>query len=90
MKFWHSEFPNQIYDLQYESMTKSHTIETEKLLSFCNLDWDENCLYFYKNKRPVKTASKDQVRQKIYSGSSDAWKKYENYLEPLIKGFNDA
>lgn len=90
MKFWHSEFPNQIYDLQYESMTKSQTIETEKLLSFCNLDWDENCLYFYKNKRPVKTASKDQVRQKIYSGSSDAWKKYENYLEPLINGFKDS
>ena len=90
MKFWHSEFPNQIYDLQYETMTKSQTIETEKLLSFCNLDWDENCLHFYKNKRQVKTASNDQVRQKMYSGSSDAWKKYENYLEPLIKGFKDT
>ena len=89
MKFWHSEFPNQIYDLQYESMTKSQTIETEKLLSFCNLDWDEKCLHFYKNRRPVKTASNDQVRQKMYSNSSDAWKKYEKYLAPLIKGFKD-
>ena len=90
MNFWHSEFPNQIYDLKYESMTKNQTIETEKLLSFCSLDWDENCLHFYKNKLPVKTASKYQVRKKIYSGSSDAWKKYENYLEPLIKGFKDT
>jgi len=86
MKFWHLNFPNQIYDLQYESMTKNQTIETKKLLNFCNLDWDENCLHFYKNNRSVRTASKDQVRKKMYSGSSEAWKKYESYLEPLISG----
>ena len=86
MNFWHSEFPNQIYDLKYESMTKNQTIETKELLNFCNLDWDENCLLFYNNNRLVKTASKDQVRKKMYSGSSDVWKKYKNYLEPLTKG----
>jgi len=86
MKFWHSFFPNQIYDLQYETLTKNQNIEIEKLLNFCNLDWDENCLHFYKNNRSVKTASKDQVRQKMYSGSSDAWKKYKNYLKPLVHG----
>mgnify|MGYP001381524351 FL=1 len=89
MNFWHSEFPNQIYDLKYESLTKNQTIETKELLNFCNLDWDENCLHFYNNNRSVKTASKDQVRKKIYSGSSDAWKKYKNYLEPLTNGLVD-
>ena len=89
MNFWHSEFPNQIYDLKYESMTKNQIIETKELLNFCNLDWDENCLHFYNNNRSVKTASKDQVRKKIYSGSSDAWKKYKNYLEPLTNGLVD-
>ena len=90
MNFWHSEFPNQIYDLKYESMTKNQIIETKELLNFCNLDWDENCLHFYNNNRSVKTASKDQVRKKIYSGSSDAWKKYKNYLEPLTNGLVDT
>ena len=89
MNFWHSEFPNQIYDLKYESMAKNQIIETKELLNFCNLDWDENCLHFYNNNRSVKTASKDQVRKKIYSGSSDAWKKYKNYLEPLTNGLVD-
>ena len=89
MNFWHLEFPNQIYDLKYESMTKNQIIETKELLNFCNLDWDENCLHFYNNNRSVKTASKDQVRKKIYSGSSDAWKKYKNYLEPLTNGLVD-
>ena len=64
MNFWHSEFPNQIYDLKYESMTKNQTIETKELLNFCNLDWDENCLHFYNNNRSVKNASKDQLRKK--------------------------
>lgn len=88
MQFWHLMFPNKIYDLQYESLTKNQTFETKKLLNFCNIDWDENCLHFYKNNRAVKTASKDQVRQKIYKGSSDAWKKYSEYLQPIIKGLD--
>jgi hypothetical protein len=29
----------------------------------------------------VNTASALQVRKKMYQGSSDAWRKYENFLE---------
>jgi len=29
-----------------------------------------------------------QVRQKMYQGSSEAWKEYEDYLQPLIKGLS--
>ena len=43
---------------------------------------------FYKNKTAMKTTSALQVRQKIYQGSSEVWKKYEAYLQPLIKGLN--
>ena len=85
MKFWHSLFPNKIYDLQYENLTKNQVTETKKLLEHCGLSWDENCLHFYNNNRSVKTASKDQVRKKIYSGSSEAWKKYSTHLQPLIE-----
>jgi tetratricopeptide (TPR) repeat protein len=85
MEFWHSLFPNKIYDLQYENLTKNQVTETKKLLEHCGLSWDENCLHFYNNNRSVKTASKDQVRKKIYSGSSEAWKKYSTHLQPLIE-----
>ena len=86
MIFWHKKFPNKIYDLQYESLTANQELETRKLLDYCNLNWDENCLHFYNNKRSVLTASKDQVRDKMYQGSSEAWKKYKSHLQPLIKG----
>jgi len=85
MRFWHSLFPNKIYDLQYENLTKNQVTETKKLLDHCSLSWDENCLHFYNHNRSVKTASKDQVRKKMYSGSSEAWKKYSKNLQPLIQ-----
>ena len=36
---------------------------------------------FYKNKRPVKTASDVQVRNKIYSSSVNSWRNYQKCLE---------
>jgi hypothetical protein len=89
MDFWHKLFPGQIYDLTYEKLTKNQKEETQALLSYCDLDWDDDCLNFHKNERAVHTASASQVRQKMYQGSSEAWKKYEAYLKPLIDGLND-
>ena len=88
MDFWHQTFPDKIYDLCYEDLTTNQEEETRKLLEYCELDWDENCLNFHTSKRTVKTASALQVRQKMYQGSSEAWKKYEAYLEPLIKALS--
>jgi len=88
MDFWHQLFPDKIYDLCYEDLTTNQEEETRKLLQYCELDWDENCLNFHTNKRAVKTASSLQVRQKMYQGSSEAWKKHESYLQPLIKALS--
>ncbi|MDG2265786.1 MAG: sulfotransferase, partial [Candidatus Marinimicrobia bacterium] len=88
MDFWHKLFPNTIYDMSYEELTKNQKIETQKLLNYCDLEWDENCLNFHNNKRGVLTASSAQVRQKIYQGSSEAWKKHQKFLKPLIQGLN--
>jgi len=88
MDFWHQLYPGKIYDICYEDLTTNQEEETRKLLEYCELDWDENCLNFHKNKRAVKTASSLQVRQKMYQGSSEAWKKHEAYLQPLIKALS--
>jgi tetratricopeptide (TPR) repeat protein len=86
MDFWHSLFPNKIYDINYEKLTTNQEKETQKLLNYCELDWDDDCLNFHKNTRPIVTASKSQVRQKMYQGSSEVWKKYELHLKTLIEG----
>jgi tetratricopeptide (TPR) repeat protein len=86
MEFWYKKFPGKIYDLHYEKLTENQEDETRKLLEYCELSWKDACLDFHKNMRAVKTASSTQVRQKMYTGSSEAWRKYEKHLHPLLDG----
>ena len=88
LAFWRQLFPNKIFDLYYEDLTNDQEKQTQNLLKYCELDWDENCLKFYQNETAVRTTSALQVKQKIYKGSSDVWKKYEEYLQPLVNGLN--
>ncbi len=85
MKFWKQLMPDFIYDISYEKLVKNQESESRKLLDFCNLDWDKNCLTFYKNKRGIVTASFAQARKPIYKNSVKSWQKYESELSPLFK-----
>ena len=89
MSFWRERHADRIYDLCYEDLTRDQEQETRKLLAFCDLDWQEQCLDFHKTRRAVKTISASQVRRKMYQGSSDAWKQYEHHLQPLIDGLGN-
>tara|TARA_B110001450_G_scaffold113892_1_gene107673 strand:- start:666 stop:2213 length:1548 start_codon:yes stop_codon:yes gene_type:complete len=83
MKFWIKKFDINIYNLAYENLIKNKESETKKILNFCELKWDENCLDFHKNKKSVSTASLAQVRQPLYSSSVEKWKNYSEDLKVL-------
>ena len=83
MLFWKRFFSNEIYDLKYENLVKNTDHEIKKLLKFCSLDWDENCLKHHENKRVIKTISFNQARRPIYSTSLKSYNGYENYLTAL-------
>ena len=85
MAFWHAKFPGRIYDLQYEALTQSQEAESRKLLQFAGLDWEQQCMEFHTTQRAVRTASAAQVRQKMYRGSSDKWRRYEKHLAAMLK-----
>ena len=89
MKFWFKKFSGKIYNMDYENLIANKELETKKLLEFCNLEWDSNCLNFHKNKRPVSTASLAQVRQPLYKTSVEKWKNYSKNLEILKKKLNN-
>ena len=80
MQFWHKTFPTKIYKISYEKLTEAPEKEIRKLISFCDLKWEGNCLDFHKNDRPVITLSKTQVREKIYTGSSLNWKNFDQFV----------
>ncbi len=90
MAFWHSLFPNRILDVEYENLVAQPAEEIRRMLDFCDLQWDENCLNFHSNKSAVDTASASQVRQPLYNTSVQKWRHYERELQPVKRIFLDA
>jgi len=88
MKHWHEVLPGFIFDFKYEDIVADQEGMTKRLLGFCALPWDDNCLQFHKTKRAIKTASVAQVRKEIYSDSVDLWQHYEQQLKPLIEALS--
>ena len=87
MDFWKKLFPDEIFTISYEDIIKNPNERISDLLEFCNVKFEDNCLNFHQSKRPVKTASSEQVRQPMYKTGLDYWKNYSNSLDTLISHF---
>ena len=85
MNFWKEQYPNSIYDAQYEKIIENPENEIKDMVKFCNLNWEENCLKFYNNKTPIKTLSTAQARKPIYKSSKNSFKKFAPFLKDLNK-----
>ena len=85
MQHWRSVLPGFIFEMKYEELVADQENQTRRLLEYCELEWHDSCLEFYKTSRPVRTASNLQVRQPLYSTSVHLWQEYANELEPLLK-----
>jgi tetratricopeptide (TPR) repeat protein len=83
MTHWDSVMPGVIHTLSYEDLVFDPETHTRKLVDFCGLDWEPQCLNFDKNKSASTTASASQVRQPVYTSSVNRWRDYEQQLEPL-------
>jgi tetratricopeptide (TPR) repeat protein len=85
MAHWGEVLDLPILEVRYEE----HVAEPEKvcrdMLEFLELDWDPACLRFHESSRFTKTASRDQVREPIYTSSAGRWRNYERHIGPLIE-----
>ena len=87
MQFWNGIYEDKILNINYELLVNSPAIEAKKIFEFVNVDFNNDYIKIENNSRPVTTASDLQIRNKIYKGSSESWKKYKNYLEKFIDAF---
>lgn len=78
-----------VMELHYENLVANQREETERLIKFLDLPWEEDCMQFHKSKRVAKTISYDQVNKKMYKTSSGRWKNYEKHLDPLMDIVSD-
>ncbi len=83
MEFWREVLPGDILEVRYENLVVDFENEAGRLIRFLGLEWQENCLTFFKNRRAIHTSSDWQVRQPIYSKSVERWKNYAEELAPL-------
>ena len=84
VEFWDESYGDKIYHIDYDKLTVKQEPETKRLLEYLELDWEDACLSPQDNQRSVRTASQLQVREKVYKGSSKAWRKFEPYLKDVL------
>ena len=47
MEYWHEMIPDFILDVHYEKVVNDLEVEVKRILDFCGLNFEENCLRFY-------------------------------------------
>lgn len=83
MEHWNLVLPGVIHTVHYEELVSDIEAQARALLSACELDWQPQCLTFYKNKAASTTASTAQVRQPAYTSSIGKWRNYTTQLQPI-------
>lgn len=89
MTHWHEVLGQHILHISYETLIEQPEAEIRRVLAFCGLAYEPECLAFHANKRSVHTASATQVRKPIYKDAIDSWKPYTPYIEALITHLGD-
>ncbi len=90
MDHWDAVLPGKVLRLQYESLIHDPETEIRRLLSHCSLPFEPACLSFHETRRPVRTASAEQVRQPLYTSGVGYWRHFEADLAPLRRALGDA
>lgn len=85
MDHWHQRMPGFMLDVQYEQVVDDLETQVRRILDYCGLPFEDECLRFHETDRAVKTASSEQVRRPIYSSSVNLWRNYEGHIGELIE-----
>ena len=76
---------NRFQTFTYEDITSDPVPTIENMLSFLDLESDQNCFSPENNPRTVRTPSFYQVRQPINTASQARWKQYQPWLGPFAE-----
>lgn len=83
MQHWNRVLPGRIHDVTYEELVANTETICREMVAFTGLPWSDTCLDYHRQRSTVRTASRVQVRQPIYTNSVARWKRYASHLTPL-------
>ncbi len=90
MDHWDAVLPGTVLRIQYEELVREPEPAIRRLLAHCGLPFDPACLRFHETRRPVRTASAEQVRQPLSASGVGYWRHFERELAPLAQALGDA
>lgn len=73
----------EMMQVHYEDLVTDPEPVVRQIMEFLGMDFDPAVLDHTSNTRIVSTASRDQVKNKLYTSSVQRWKRFEKHLGPL-------
>ena len=83
MNHWDRVLPGVVLRVEHETVVDDLEGSIRRLLEYCGLSFEAECLAYHETARSVNTASSEQVRRPIYREGLDQWRNYEPWLQPL-------
>lgn len=75
--------PGRVHHIQYETLVEHTEREVRRLLDYCGLIFEDDCLRYWETDRAIQTPSSEQVRQPIFTSAVDQWTHYADWLTPM-------
>ena len=90
MAHWDDVLPGFVLRVQHEALVDDLEGQVRRLLDFCKLPFEAQCLEYHRTERSIRTPSSEQVRQPIYRSGLDQWRNFEPWLGPLKEALGPA
>jgi tetratricopeptide (TPR) repeat protein len=81
--------PGRIHRVCYEELVQDLEGEVRRLLDYCGLPFEAQCLRFHETRHVAQTVSSQQVRQPLYTQGIEQWRNFEPWLGPLKQALGD-
>jgi tetratricopeptide (TPR) repeat protein len=89
MDHWDDVLPGRVLRVRHEDVLDDLEGQVRRMLDHIGVPFEEDCLAFHQNRRAVRTASSEQVRQPINRQGQGAWKPFEPWLDDLKRALGD-
>jgi len=90
MRHWNQALPGRVLCVQHEDVVTDLEGSVRRVLDFCGLEFEPQCLAFHETQRSIRTASSEQVRQGLNREGLDQWRNFEPWLEGLKDALGEA
>ena len=87
--FFKQKYPDKILSVKLEELTDNKELISKKLYNFCELEWNDTALEFYKRKDLFSsTASNVQIRSNLYKYDREKYRPYKEFLKKFSHKYN--